>query len=118
VRELENRIREAVSKVRDREIIFSWDLQVVASQMLSTTVNGEGAKKNEEPAQEPPSMSRGNTPRTMSTIEKEKVLETLEATRGNITRAAQLLGYRSRQTMLNKMDKFGIRRNYGDPDSV
>jgi transcriptional regulator of acetoin/glycerol metabolism len=54
----------------------------------------------------------------MSTIEKEKILETLEATRGNISRAAKLLGYRSRQTMLNKMDRFEIPRSYGDTELV
>jgi len=32
----------------------------------------------------------------------------------NITRASELLGYKSSMTMLNKMDKYGVPRSYGD----
>ena len=46
----------------------------------------------------------------MEEVEREKITEALRTTRGNITRAAQLLGYKSRQTMLNKMDHYGIPR--------
>ena len=54
----------------------------------------------------------------MAEVEKEKIMEALEATAGNISRATKLLGYRSRQTMLNKMDRYEIPRYYGDPDHV
>jgi transcriptional regulator with PAS, ATPase and Fis domain len=118
VRELENRIRTAVSKVRDREIVFSWDLQEMASKMHSVSVTEEEAEVIDGSPQRNTSTKRDGAPRPMSTIEKEKILETLEATRGNISRAAKLLGYRSRQTMLNKMDRFEIPRSYGDTELV
>jgi DNA-binding NtrC family response regulator len=54
----------------------------------------------------------------MKEVEREQILEALESTRGNITQAQQLLGYKSRQGMLNKMDRYGIPRNYGDPDAA
>jgi len=47
-------------------------------------------------------------------IEMAKIREALETTRGNITKAAKLLAYRSRQTMLTKMDGYGIARDFGD----
>ena len=46
--------------------------------------------------------------------EKELIKEALEASRGNITKAAAILGYKSRQTILSKMDRYGIPRNYFD----
>ena len=54
-------------------------------------------------------------PKSMNEVEKDKIKEALEVTRGNATKAAELLGYKSRQTILNKMDSYGIPRNYADP---
>ena len=47
-------------------------------------------------------------------MNKEKLMEALQATKGNITAAARLMGYKSRMTMLNKMKTFDIPRDYGD----
>jgi transcriptional regulator of acetoin/glycerol metabolism len=50
----------------------------------------------------------------MDETEKEQIKEALEVVYGNVTRAAQLLGFKSRQTVLNKMDRYGIPRDYAD----
>jgi DNA-binding NtrC family response regulator len=112
VRELENSIRAAVAKVSGRDILFSWDLP-------------EGVRSSAAPEPESPAAGRvaeaaappgAPVPKAMAEVEKEKIMEALEVSRGNISRAARLLGYRSRQTMLNKLDRYGIPREYGDPD--
>jgi DNA-binding NtrC family response regulator len=107
VRELENVLRDAVRA--EREIIFSWD--------LPPGLRGP-APSREESAQPAERGPRAKVPMTMDEVEKEKIREALEATRGNITRAGEILGFRSRQTMLNKMDRLGIPRNYGDPEAI
>ena len=118
VRELENTIRAAVAKVRDREILFSWDFPEMVIKMLPPIAEvARESKEKADTALDLVAAERGLS-RPMAAIEKEKIMEALEATRGNISRAAKLLGYGSRQTMLNKMDKFGISRNYGDLEAV
>jgi transcriptional regulator of acetoin/glycerol metabolism len=54
----------------------------------------------------------------MAIVEKAKIMEALDSVAGNVTLAARLLGYRSRQTMLNKMDRYRIPRNFGDHDQA
>ncbi len=110
VRELENAIRTAVAKVNDRDILFSWDLPISSPQP-------EGAPAPETPSEPAAAPARPVLafPKPMAEVEKEKILEALEVSGGNISRAARLLGYRSRQTMLNKLDRYGIPRGYGDP---
>jgi Nif-specific regulatory protein len=102
VRELENNVASAVS--RNREVLFSWDFEC---QRSSDTAGWGRLRDSAGEAKQP-------VVRTMDEIEKQHILEALEATRGNITRSAELLGYKSRQTMLNKMARYGIPRNYGD----
>ncbi|HWQ03085.1 MAG TPA: sigma 54-interacting transcriptional regulator [Candidatus Nitrosotenuis sp.] len=111
VRELENCVAGLVRA--EREIVFSWD--------LPPHIASSGAAVREERMPAPTrsraaSAVRSRGPEPMEAVEKERVLEALEATHGNITRAAELLGFRSRQTMLNKMDRYGIPRDYGDPE--
>jgi DNA-binding NtrC family response regulator len=118
VRELENSIRSAVAKVRDREIVFSWDLPEMALEMHPSHVEGKAVPENEGGRELSLGASKSSRPRPMVAIEKEKIMESLESTHGNISLAAKLLGYRSRQTILNKMDRFGIPRNYGDTETV
>jgi transcriptional regulator with PAS, ATPase and Fis domain len=116
VRELENLIQQAVSKNHD--ILFSWD--------LSTAFQGRAVLHRDVAEEESERMIKGTTdekdfstsPKRMDEIEKEKIQEALEATRGNITRAGQILGYKSRQTMLHKMDRYGIPRDYADPSTM
>jgi len=113
VRELENCIQDAVSRDRDREVLLSWDFPVLGKQKPRPEEEaGEG--RSATPA--PPAGAK--TPRTMKEVEREQILEALESTKGNITQAQQLLGYKSRQGMLNRMDRYGIPRNYGDPDAA
>jgi DNA-binding protein Fis len=47
---------------------------------------------------------------TMSAVEQEEITEALKSTEGNVTLSAKLLGF-SRQTLVNKMDRYGIPRN-------
>jgi transcriptional regulator of acetoin/glycerol metabolism len=82
---------------------LSWD--------LSPQIRERSSSDESEPERRPYSE---RTIRTMEEVEKEKIMEALESTKGNITRSADLLGFKSRQTMLNKMDAYGIARNYGD----
>ena len=112
VRELDGVILKAVT--RNGEVVFSWDLDIpsngapagltaVTTGDLRSGPLGVGA-------------GHGRSPVTMREVEREKIMEALEATQGNITQAWKLLGYGSRMTILNKMDQLGIPRNYGDPN--
>jgi len=119
VRQLENCIETAMSKVLDREILFSWDFAETIGQVPTTGGHELGAEG--DIAARPESHAISPTPpslRSMAEVEREKIMEALESTAGNISRATKLLGYRSRQTMLNKMDRYDIPRHYGDPDHV
>lgn len=103
VRELQNSIGSCCSQ--SGEILFSWDLPTEIRQVRPVVVRAE------QTGSDAPILS-------MDEVEREKITEALRSTRGNITRAAQLLGYKSRQTMLNKMDHYGIPRDYGDPSAA
>ena len=96
VRELKNCIETACGRGAGRDVVFSWDLSAGWGEF------------SEEATGESPSIRE---------MEKQKIMEILETTNGNISRACRLLGYKSRQTILNKMDRFGIPRSYGDPGS-
>jgi len=114
VRELENYIREAVSTNPDKEVLLSWDFPSLLEAPAAA-----GAPEPALPAAaapEAPGPPQAARPRPIREIEREEILEALESTKGNITKAAKLLGYKSRMTMLNKMDRYGIRRSYGDPE--
>lgn len=102
VRELQNSIASCVNTAG--EILFSWDLPAEIRQTRAV------AAPSDQPQPE-------STILSMDEVEREKITEALRSTRGNITRASQLLGYKSRQTMLNKMDHYGIPRDYGDPSA-
>ena len=105
VRELQNCIGNCL--VQAGEILFSWDLPAeVRAQRSSAEEATSGSHK-------PVAMIV-----PMEEVEREKISEALRSTRGNITRASQLLGYKSRQTMLNKMDHYGIPRDYGDTSAT
>ncbi len=103
VRELQNCLSACVSQAG--EILFSWDLPEEIRVHRSVSVSA-GREADRGPIV------------SMEEVEREKITEALRATRGNITKASQLLGYKSRQTMLNKMDHHGIPRDYGDQTGV
>jgi two-component system response regulator HydG len=105
VRELENAVATAMGRAGGREVLFSWDFPPPA---------GGGAAADEEGAG---GAGLRAAPRPMRVVEREKIMEALEYCRGNVSQAYRLLGYGSRQTMLNKMDEYGIDRTYGDPDT-
>jgi DNA-binding NtrC family response regulator len=111
VRELENQIKKAIDG--EKEVLFSWDFEIETSESAAqdkdqTAIGlAPDATGLKTPSREPAS-------KTMDEIEKEKIMEALETTQGNVTRASELLGYKSRQTILNKMDRYGIPREYGD----
>ena len=108
VRQLEQQIQLAVA--RDQEVLFSWD--------FGTPTHPVGPEPGRGPynpilGDEPQEMTT-DTPKTMDEVEKSYIKEVLEAAKGNLTKSAHLLGYRSRQTLLNKMDRYRIPRNYAD----
>lgn len=111
VRELENCIKTAAAKVRDRGIVLSFDLPEAIRVALPKRANAHRSDAREADNAE-------DGPQPMAVVEKAKIMEALESVAGNVTLAAKLLGYRSRQTILNKMDRYQIPRNYGDPDSA
>jgi DNA-binding NtrC family response regulator/pSer/pThr/pTyr-binding forkhead associated (FHA) protein len=105
VRELEGVIEQAIGP--EKGILFSWDFNLPAHGR--TSESGSPAQTNIG------SKHQAQEFKTMEQVEEEKIKEALEVTRGNITKSAEILGYKSRQTLLTKMDKFRIPRNYGDP---
>jgi DNA-binding NtrC family response regulator len=110
VRQLENCIKAAVTKHPDKDVLLLLDFAELP----------EATAKLRVPDTAPPALAvpaaEADGVRPIRETEREEIMEALEATRGNITKAAKLLGYKSRQTMLNKMDKYGIPRRHGDPD--
>jgi DNA-binding NtrC family response regulator/pSer/pThr/pTyr-binding forkhead associated (FHA) protein len=107
VRRLEQMLQLGVA--RGREVLFSWDFEV--------PLPPSGPEPSVTAAPEDnflASLRSLSAMRTMEEVEREYVKEVLEVAQGNVTKAAQLLGYGSRQTLLNKMDRFGIPRNYAD----
>jgi DNA-binding NtrC family response regulator len=112
VRELESAVRSAVERAHDRIVLFSWDFPELINDAPSS------AATDLEAHDEPASGAIKKGPRQMKDVEKEKIMEALETYRGNKTKAAELLGYKSRQTILTKMDRFGIPRRFGDPDAL
>lgn len=104
VRELENCIMAAVS--RDKEVLFSWEFNLKNQPTESQRGEGQDSEKAGE------QVGESQKPKRMDEFEKEKIMEVLGHTGGNLTKAAELLGI-ARMTLLNKMDKYGIARNYG-----
>jgi DNA-binding NtrC family response regulator len=104
VRELQNCVM--TSALSAGEVLFSWQLSIPAAQQDQSSA-----------AVAPSGLAQSAAPpviKTMADVEREKIIEALTATQGNITRAARALGYGSRTTILNKMDEYGIPRQFGD----
>jgi DNA-binding NtrC family response regulator len=103
VRQLEQQVQLAVA--RGQEILFSWD--------FGAPIQFSSAKDEDRHNAGHGSGPQLNTyaPKTMDEVEEGYIKEVLETEKGNITKSARLLGY-SRQTLLNKMDRYHIPRNY------
>src|SRR5712691_8789189 len=86
VGKLESAIKAAVST--GKEVLFSWDFPAAIHQTPRERAQGQ-LKSVEE-------------------VEKAHIMEVLEFTRGNKTKAAAILGYRTTQTLYNKLDHYGI----------
>jgi len=113
VRELEHTLETAAS-CSNREVLFSWDFELQHHHVRSAVAAGQEAAVLEQRSTVFPEGEKRVVVRHIHDIEKDKIIEALETTLGNATKAADLLGY-SRNTILNKMDRYGIPRNYGDP---
>jgi transcriptional regulator with PAS, ATPase and Fis domain len=115
VRQLEQTMQAGVGT--NEEILFSWDfpeqLRPTTSKLKAETAGDLTSRQSESKA-----ATKIAGPKGMDDVEKEKIKEALEVTQGNVTKSAQLLGYKSRQTILNKMDRYGIPRNYADPQAI
>ena len=106
VRELQSCIAGGVRS--GNEIIFTWNLPDYIQQHRRAE-----DKAHRSPNRVTPISDRKARSQTLEELEREKILETLEATHGNKTQSAQLLGI-TRMTVLSKMDRYGIPRNYGE----
>jgi transcriptional regulator with PAS, ATPase and Fis domain len=104
VRELQNCIMTSVLSAG--EVLFSWQLALPAVSQAAPAASG--GMFGSAPVASAPVI------KTMADVEREKIIEALTATQGNVTRAARALGYGSRTTILNKMDEYGIPRSFGD----
>jgi transcriptional regulator with PAS, ATPase and Fis domain len=114
VRELENAVSTAIARAGGREVLFSWDFPLPTASGAPLADEGSETADTLGSAACPSTRSAPVAPRPMAVVEKEKIMEALEYCRGNLSQACRLLGYKSRQTMLNKMDGYGIDRNHGD----
>ena len=112
VRQLAQLIQAVVAL--DHEAVFSWDLddQLQGVMRLPTALRTPPASGSNSGEGGAPTRQRALN---MEDVEKEKIKEALEVSLGNATKASELLGYKSRQTILTKMDRYGIPRNYADP---
>jgi DNA-binding NtrC family response regulator len=108
VRQLEQQIQLAVA--RDQEVLFSWDFGTPTRSAGIESGRGPYDPRLGDSLQE----MTTDTPKTMDEVEKNYIKEVLEAAKGNLTKSAHLLGYRSRQRLLNKMDRYRIPRNYAE----
>jgi hypothetical protein len=88
VRELQNLIERVV--LEEKEIIFSWDLP--PHVRLASQINDYKRELN----------------KSLKETEKERIIEALKETRGNVTKAAKLLGI-SRGTFYNKAKEYGLK---------
>jgi two-component system response regulator HydG len=86
IRELREVIRDLA--VRQKEVIFSFDLP--------------------EQVRRAPDEARGDGADTMEETEKREIIRILNMTGWNKTRAAEILGYGSKQTLYNKLKKYDI----------
>ena len=102
VRELQNCVM--ASALAAGEVLFSWQLALPADAQQDQSSAAAAA----------PAGVAAPVIKTMADVEREKIIEALTATQGNVTRAARALGYGSRTTILNKMDEYGIPRHFGD----
>ncbi len=93
IRELRDYVKQAALSKQD--VWFSWD--------LPAAIKGASGTEHESIEQ----------PKSMKEVERAHILEALAFTRGNKTEAAKILGFQSRQTLLNKMDEYQIPRAYG-----
>jgi DNA-binding NtrC family response regulator len=112
VRQLEQLIKTAVEQ--DHDAVFSWDFEDQLQTALRVPVAPRGRPTSDSDSGEAEAQTKARV-LNMEDVEQEKIKEALEVTLGNVTKAAELLGYKSRQTILTKMDKYGIPRNYADP---
>ncbi len=92
VRELQGVIKDAV--LSKNEIIFSWDLPP----------NIRYARKVQR--------YQKQIQKTLKEMEKEKIIEVLEESRGNLRQAARILGI-SRATLYNKLREHNIPKDWG-----
>jgi DNA-binding NtrC family response regulator len=116
IRELEKCMRVAVAS--NNEVLFSWDFPSEIQRVTLGSGAQESEKRGREGETEQPQAEQQkikSKPKTLEQVQREHICEVLEYTKGNKTAAHQFLG-RSRQTLLKKMDKYKIPREYGEAE--
>jgi two-component system response regulator AtoC len=107
IRELEN--------ILERALIYCGDnlIRPADIDLHETAPAGErspGAPPPETPPRKnplPPGPEPSGPPRSMEELEKEAIVDALARSKGNRTRAAEMLGL-SRKTILNKIRAYGL----------
>ncbi len=107
IRELEN--------MMERVIVFADGPQIVARD-LPDTLRGSTATAGVSPSETSPARSETSLKDAVrfaqAEVEKTMIVKALEATNGNVTRAAKLLQI-SRKSLQTKMKEFGLRDDDG-----
>jgi transcriptional regulator with PAS, ATPase and Fis domain len=106
VRELKKQIEHAAREGGD--VLFSWNFKL--SEPLAAA---------DRPGDEPAPRDRGirqspREPKAMKEVEREAIMEALQATRGNKVQAAKSLEI-ALQTLYSRMDRHDIPRDFGAP---
>lgn len=100
VREVRNKVLVAATRAAGRLTLHSWDFDF-----------GEPASEADRPFI--PMTPERRRPKPMEEIESAQIRDALDYCKGNKTKACALLGFGSRTTLLAKMDRYSIPRDYG-----
>jgi two-component system, NtrC family, response regulator AtoC len=117
VRELRNRLEQAVLLCTDQTLDEALLSLGPASRDVAGSAAPFAAPTRATPAAQPDDLSNA-TARTLPELEREALVQALERTGGNVSRAARVLGI-SRDTLRYRIEKYGlagslVQSSFGD----